>query len=264
MLETLKKILSVSHAAFFSVSRNGEKILMKCIIDLPKEKRESLEGTVIPSAMAEFFIKDNFSAWTPEQLISSAGNNGSELGPYLHSFAKKRGFEFLITFYYIWDNKVPGFLYLEFEEKHYPEYYEQMEKTFFEVYSVISIKAPGSTVNSSNISPMEYQTAVEEFDNSEEFLVSVMKSFFNSVPDQIREIENYIKADNDENIRKEAHKLKGGAANFFAEPLRSAAEKLERAAKEKERACYSTLCGGIIKEIENLRKYLKREKGLIL
>ncbi|MFP4052525.1 MAG: ATP-binding protein [Phycisphaerae bacterium] len=75
--------------------------------------------------------------------------------------------------------------------------------------------------------PMCMTQAVEEFGGNRELVDSVLKSFLEQVEGQIRVLRSAIDNGDAETLRKEAHKVKGGAANLTAMPLSRSAAELE-------------------------------------
>jgi HPt (histidine-containing phosphotransfer) domain-containing protein len=75
--------------------------------------------------------------------------------------------------------------------------------------------------------PMDYQYALEEFEGDREFLQEILQGFLNSAENHIATIHRYISEQNAEGVRKEAHSIKGGAANLCADRLSKIAEELE-------------------------------------
>jgi CheY-like chemotaxis protein len=74
---------------------------------------------------------------------------------------------------------------------------------------------------------MNFDKAVQEFEGDREFLVEVLRGFLVNVRAQVDTIQRAITADDAEVVRREAHAIKGGAANLTAEGLRSVAFELE-------------------------------------
>jgi len=75
--------------------------------------------------------------------------------------------------------------------------------------------------------PMDYQYALEEFEGDREFLLEILHGFLNSAENHIATIHRYISEGNAEGVRKEAHSIKGGAANLCANRLSKIAQELE-------------------------------------
>jgi len=81
--------------------------------------------------------------------------------------------------------------------------------------------------------PIDYDTALQEFDMQSEVLNSVIKRFVEKGANQIAELDRAI-TDNDlEMTRKIVHKLKGAAGSLVARPLYYTAEEIEMLAASK-------------------------------
>lgn len=94
---------------------------------------------------------------------------------------------------------------------------------------------------------MNFEKAVEEFMGKEDVLMGVLKLFLENVKDQIGTIRQAISEGNAEVVEKEAHSIKGGAANLTADDLSRSALELEKIGKSR------TLEGGIeaLEKLEN-------------
>ena len=75
--------------------------------------------------------------------------------------------------------------------------------------------------------PMNFEKAVEEFMGKKEVLTKIVTVFLGNVKDQIGTIRQAIAQGNAEAVRKEAHSIKGGAANLTADSLSRASLELE-------------------------------------
>ena len=100
--------------------------------------------------------------------------------------------------------------------------------------------------------PLDYKKVVEEFDGDEEFLKEVLENFINNVKNQIRTIEQALDNRDFETIRKEAHSIKGGAANLTANGLAGIAFELEEIGKT------NNICANfeVVKKLKNEFNYL--------
>jgi two-component system sensor histidine kinase/response regulator len=109
-----------------------------------------------------------------------------------------------------------------------------------------------STMNNSQGDlPIDLERAFDEFECDEDFLDELLKEFIMNVKDQIKVIRTAI-SDNDlECVWKEAHSIKGGAANLTADDLSSAALELEQIGK-------SGLCEDGKKALVRLEEELDR------
>ena len=76
-------------------------------------------------------------------------------------------------------------------------------------------------------SPMDWARALEEFLGKQELLLQVVTSFLDTAAAQIETIKTALSAGDAETVRKEAHAIKGGAANLTADRISGLAFELE-------------------------------------
>ena len=95
--------------------------------------------------------------------------------------------------------------------------------------------------------PMNFEKAIEEFEGDKEFLMEVVDGFLDNVRAQIETIHQAITDGDSEVVRREAHSIKGGAANLTADVLSKIAFELENIGK-------SGLLEGGIEVLERLEK----------
>jgi HPt (histidine-containing phosphotransfer) domain-containing protein len=74
---------------------------------------------------------------------------------------------------------------------------------------------------------LNFKAAVEQFDGDREFLIEVLQGFLKNVRTQVGTIRQAISEEDTEAIWREAHSIKGGAANLTADILAAEASKLE-------------------------------------
>ena len=79
--------------------------------------------------------------------------------------------------------------------------------------------------------PMDFARSIEEFEGDEEFLMEVLEGFIGDVTSQIKLISQAISNGDAEVVRKEAHSIKGGAANLTADEFSAIAFELEKVGK---------------------------------
>lgn len=79
--------------------------------------------------------------------------------------------------------------------------------------------------------PLDFEMALDEFDDDKEYLMKVVNIFLENVKKQIIIMQQAIKDGDTETIRKEAHAIKGGAATLMADNLAGVAERLENVGK---------------------------------
>ena len=79
--------------------------------------------------------------------------------------------------------------------------------------------------------PMDFPKAIEEFEGDEEFLMEVLEGFIENVTSQIKLVRQAISDGDAEAVRREAHSIKGGAANLTANDLSGIAFEIENIGK---------------------------------
>ncbi len=76
--------------------------------------------------------------------------------------------------------------------------------------------------------PINFEKAFMRFDEDREFLMEVLDGFMANVKVQIISIRRAILDGNADLVMREAHAIKGGAANLTADRLSESASELER------------------------------------
>ncbi len=87
---------------------------------------------------------------------------------------------------------------------------------------------------------IDYERALKEFENDEELLQSIIKEFNKVIRKQLTIIQQALSVSDFISIQREAHGIKGGAANLRAMPLSEAAKSLELACKQN--ATQDSIC----------------------
>lgn len=109
---------------------------------------------------------------------------------------------------------------------------------------------------SDEIAPIDYEKALSEFDDDNDFLLEIISGFIQNVTLQLDIIDDAIHTGRPEIVGREAHAIKGGAANLTAFDLSNAASDLEKIGKsgilENSYESYKKL----EKEFERLKKYV--------
>jgi CheY-like chemotaxis protein len=122
------------------------------------------------------------------------------------------------------------------------------ESTAASELAAASERAPNPQVEET---VLDFRRAVQAFMGREDVVRSVLASFLKTAEGQIARLQAALKAGELEELRQEAHSLKGGAWNLAADPLGEAARQLEEAAKagEVDRAstCIAALQGEFVR-----------------
>ncbi|MBF0288626.1 MAG: response regulator [SAR324 cluster bacterium] len=116
---------------------------------------------------------------------------------------------------------------------------------------------PSSDIASNDQAPMDFESALKEFEEDRAFLLEVVDGFIENVSDQVHIIRQAISERNGDIVGKEAHSIKGGAANLIADELSSIAFELEKIGK-------SGNLEGSLETLETLEKELQRLEIYIL
>ncbi|MFO7985724.1 MAG: PAS domain S-box protein [Desulfatiglandaceae bacterium] len=109
-----------------------------------------------------------------------------------------------------------------------------------------------STDSDTQGDPMDFQKALAEFEGDKELLIDVLKGFLENASEQIGLIGEAISNHNFKDIRREAHTIKGGAANLTAERLSGVALELEKSAKSDDFEACQTHTKSLEKELQLL------------
>ncbi len=102
--------------------------------------------------------------------------------------------------------------------------------------------------------PFDRNRALVEFDHDDSFLCELVNEFMGQVKQQIKIIEKALESSDPKTVKKQAHSIKGGAANLAADPLSRAASRLEAAACDAEPEQLTRLAVSLIHEYSRLER----------
>lgn len=105
--------------------------------------------------------------------------------------------------------------------------------------------------------PMKFEKALKEFEGDKDLLTSVLDGFLSKVRSQTGTIRQAISRGDKEVVRREAHAIKGGAANLTAAPLSEVASELERIGKSNALAEGVEVIERLEKEFHRLESFVK-------
>lgn len=105
--------------------------------------------------------------------------------------------------------------------------------------------------------PMDLERAIDEFEGDREMVMEVIEGFVNNVRFQIGTIRQAIADGQGGVVRREAHSIKGGAANLTAEDLSTAAHELEILGESGDLAKGSEAVQKLEKEFRRLELFSK-------
>ncbi len=116
--------------------------------------------------------------------------------------------------------------------------------------------APEKSEETDMVPPMDFKKALEEFDDDREFLTELLEGFQKNVRSQIESIRQAIADGDAETIWREAHSIKGGAANLTAKPLSECALGLEQMGKKGQLEGSADILSKLENEMNRLENYL--------
>jgi CheY-like chemotaxis protein len=120
--------------------------------------------------------------------------------------------------------------------------------------------AAKQTDGASMSSPMDWLLALEEFMGKQDLLLQVVTSFIKTAAHQITRIEKALKQDDGHTVRKEAHAIKGGAANLCADGLSDIAAELEKIGKSGALEAGFEVLAMLDAEMDRLASYVNNSE----
>ena len=112
----------------------------------------------------------------------------------------------------------------------------------------------GKSATSSS-APMDVERAIDEFEGDRAFLVEVLKGFVDNVTQQLAILNQAVRDNDAERVAKEAHAIKGGAANLTAKALADAAHMLEKTAKSGDLTNATIYLEKLEEELQDIRVF---------
>ena len=105
--------------------------------------------------------------------------------------------------------------------------------------------------------PIDIEKAIKEFEGDKQFLFEVIEGFTMEVSEQIGTIRKALSCGDAETVRKEAHSIKGGAANITARAASRVAFELEIKGKSRELNGAGEIVDNLEREFETLMKFIQ-------
>ena len=103
-------------------------------------------------------------------------------------------------------------------------------------------------------SPMDFEKALKEFEGDRALLMEVLKGFLENVRIQVGVIREALMREDGDRVRREAHSIKGGAANLRADELSRIALKLEIIGKSGKMESGIETLERLERELDNLEQ----------
>jgi two-component system, sensor histidine kinase and response regulator len=120
--------------------------------------------------------------------------------------------------------------------------------------------ATNQTDGASISPPMDWFLALEEFMGKKDLLLQVVTSFIKTAASQIARIEKALKEDDGHTVGKEAHAIKGGAANLCADRLSEIAAELEKIGKSGALEAGFEVSAMLVSEMDRLASYVNNSE----
>ncbi len=108
--------------------------------------------------------------------------------------------------------------------------------------------------------PVDYEKLMEDFDCDKEFLSELFSGFQKNIKLQLPALEKAIADEDTAIVIREAHSIKGGAANLTANNLSKAAFDLERLGESDSLENSETVFESLKKEVYRLEEHIKTNK----
>lgn len=118
-----------------------------------------------------------------------------------------------------------------------------------------AVSEPAETESDGGKTPLDVTTLLEQFAGNRVLAQTMIDHFKQAVPGQIRQMEKALNNNDMEMIRKEAHKIKGGAGSIAAFVLMDVARRLEDAAREGIETDASVLLGELSDHYTHFRDF---------
>jgi CheY-like chemotaxis protein len=103
--------------------------------------------------------------------------------------------------------------------------------------------------------PIDFEAYIKRMGGNSDIAISIIKGFIECIPSQLQNIDAAVNSNDIETVDREAHSIKGGALNVFANDLMQAARELEMHAKSGSLQHAPGLLKNIRKEYERLLKF---------
>lgn len=131
----------------------------------------------------------------------------------------------------------------------------------YEVYGKDSVHNGSKHSFEKQSEPMEYGRAVHEFYDDRELLDEVIREFLKNVRFQIETIKGALAGSDIETIKREAHSIKGGAANLIAKDLCDAASEIKAAIPLGMPGVMEELVNKLEREFRRLELYIMDKRN---
>lgn len=105
---------------------------------------------------------------------------------------------------------------------------------------------------------VDFEKAIKEFDGQRDLVYTIIQEFSDDIQKQIEAMKVALGAGDFEALVKEAHSIKGGAANIYALQLSEAAKKIEILAKASDSTEIPQALINLVEENDRMRNALQK------
>jgi len=98
---------------------------------------------------------------------------------------------------------------------------------------------------------------LERLGGDKDLASQIFEVYVQQVPDNVKNMLDYLEGENIEKLKKEAHVLKGSSSNIGADKISAYAKKIENEASTDNIADIKKDINDLQEEFENLKEYLK-------
>lgn len=127
-------------------------------------------------------------------------------------------------------------------------------KTLIDIQEQKTVNTDYQKINQAK--PIDIEAYIDRMGGNREIAESIIKGFINHIIEQLVNIERAIRIGDIETVHREAHSIKGGASNVFANHLMEVAKELEIDAKSGNLQSAELQLDNIKKEYERIYEYV--------
>ena len=124
------------------------------------------------------------------------------------------------------------------------------------------VSLPPQVMHFENELPLDYDQAMPRFDNDHSFFLELCQEMVGRLPERMEIIRSALETQNIMELYRNAHNLKGVAANFCAEPVTKLAAQLESMGRNEDITHAAGLVTQLEFEVERLTQFCKEKYGV--
>jgi HPt (histidine-containing phosphotransfer) domain-containing protein len=224
-----------------------------------EKHRPSLKGIIIPKSVIHFLDKEHNRMFLLKDFDTKLDKKQRlTLGPFLRSFMQSQGIARLLLLPLLDEKNPKAYLMMDFKDDYSREsdyIYHLLNQQVYLLKKHFNMdKEP-----TGELPPLDIEEALSEYDNDKKFFKGVLGHFIEALPGQLDLISLAVKKLDHQQITRECHKIKGGAANLFAKDLQKASRLMEEAGQQMNQETYSEVSKELISQGERLRAWYQTQ-----